>query len=166
MSPDMRFTALPVEPVRSGAGPAAVVALVVAGLPAFAAEAPQTEAAESAPEVEIEGATVPDVAMLAEAAAPSPAPMKARPSATARYAVNLHSDPRPIELPDDATDDRLLYVSEKQIDGETWYRLRLGFFETEEEARSALDDWRADYPNAWPVRVATRERDAAGDRQP
>jgi type II secretory pathway component HofQ len=123
-------------------------------------------AADAAPVVENEATTAPDFAMPAEGAAPSPAaapePVAPRPSATARYAINLHSDPQPIEVPNDAApDDRLLYVSEKQLDGETWYRLRLGFFETEDEARAALDDWLPEYPNAWAVRVAPAERDSA-----
>jgi len=139
---------------------------------------PAPEPEEPAAGIDSEPAIAPDVAMLAEAAVDAeaeaeaeavkaaPTPVVARPSATARYALNLHSDPKPIEAPPGekpAPDDRLLYVSEKELDGQTWYRLRLGFFDTENEAQSALEEWRVDYPSAWLVRVAPKERDAAPD---
>jgi septal ring-binding cell division protein DamX len=82
-----------------------------------------------------------------------------------RYALNLHSDMAPIEfMPELGSDDdaRLLYVTETELDGDTWYRLRLGFFATEAEAQARLDDWLADYPNAWLVRVGPLERASAG----
>lgn len=85
-----------------------------------------------------------------------------------RYALNLHSDPAPIEFmpelgPED--DAQMLYVTETELDGDTWYRLRLGFFATEAEAQARLDDWLADYPNAWLVRVGPRERSRAKEPQ-
>lgn len=85
-----------------------------------------------------------------------------------RYALNLHSDPAPIEfMPELGSDDdaRLLYVTETELDGDTWYRLRLGFFATEAEAQARLDDWLPDYPNAWLVRVGPRERASATEPQ-
>ncbi len=85
-----------------------------------------------------------------------------------RYALNLHSDPAPIEfMPELGADEdaRLLYVTETELDGDTWYRLRLGFFATEAEAQARLDDWLPDYPNAWLVRVGPRERAEAAEPQ-
>ena len=107
------------------------------------------------------------VAVTAQAAITTTVPVEEIPS-PGRYALNLHSDPAPIEfLPELGADDdsQLLYVTETQVDGETWYRLRLGFFGTEEEAQARLDDWLADYPNAWLVRVGPRERASATEPQ-
>ena len=94
----------------------------------------------------------------AQATGESPTATAAAPG---RYALNLHSDPAPIEsMPELGADDdaQLLYVTETEVDGETWYRLRLGFFATEAEAQADLDEWLAEYPNAWLVRVGPQER--------
>jgi hypothetical protein len=134
--------------------------------PVLAADVAVLAEAEAEAEAEVEVEAEAEPAVVKEADAPPPTPVVARPSATARYALNLHSDPKPIDAPPGdkpAPDDRLLYVSEKELDGQTWYRLRLGFFETEGEAQSALDEWRGAYPSAWLVRVAPKERDAAPD---
>jgi len=86
-----------------------------------------------------------------------------RPSALGRYAVNLHSDPKPIASAKAVDDDALLYVTETSVDGEQWYRLRLGFFDSEADAQAALDEWRDAYPQAWLVRVGEKERVTAED---
>jgi len=128
--------------------PPAVTAAAVAAAP------------PSDPEPETVAATVdPD--------ANPPAAAVSRPSAIGLYAVNLHSDPEPIDSSKVSAapqDEELLYVSEAELNGETWHRLRLGFFESEGDAQAALDDWRDEYPNAWVVRVRPRERDSAPDQ--
>ncbi|MDJ0926950.1 MAG: hypothetical protein QNJ73_04785, partial [Gammaproteobacteria bacterium] len=87
---------------------------------------------------------------------------------TGRYAINLHSELEPIETPPtDVPSDQLLYITETDIDGETWYRLRLGFFDTEADAQAVLDDWIDEFPRAWLVKVGPRERaDASADADP
>ena len=42
-----------------------------------------------------------------------------------------------------------IFFTEVDIDGTTWYRLRLGDFPTNAEARIALDSLKADFPGAW-----------------
>ena len=82
---------------------------------------------------------------------------------TGRYALNLHSELVPVvDLPQPVDDGQLIYVTETELDGETWYRLRLGFFETEADAEAALDEWLEEYPSAWLVRVGPKERARAG----
>jgi len=121
---------------------------------ATAAVAPDDSAAtEAAMKVTVETAATPP-----EDPVPEPG----------RYALNLHSAPAPIEfMPELGLDDdaQLLYVTETELDGETWYRLRLGFFATEAKAQARLADWLGDYPNAWLVRVGPRERANAAEPQ-
>jgi len=77
---------------------------------------------------------------------------RAAPAAT-RYVINLQSSLRPpatadlaaVELPE----GRQLFVTEAVIDGRNWHRLRLGYFDTQDDARRALAGYRENYPNAW-----------------
>ena len=81
------------------------------------------------------------------------------------YVINLESALQPIDADRFQADQMIggmqLYGSEVIVDGRTWYRLRLGFFATEEEAEAALATLRADYPDAWVVRVSANEKEAA-----
>jgi tetratricopeptide (TPR) repeat protein len=81
------------------------------------------------------------------------------------YAINLESALQPINAQrfkaGQVTGDVQLYGTEVIVDGRTWYRLRLGFFATEEEAEAALTTLRPDYPDAWVVRVPAHESDTA-----
>ena len=132
----------------------------------FAVADKVAESRECVPAPAAASATDDVVAVTAQAAITT-MPAEDTPS-PGRYALNLHSDPAPIEfLPELGSDDdaRLLYVTETQVDGETWYRLRLGFFATEADAQARLDDWLPDYPNAWLVRVGPRERASATEPQ-
>lgn len=83
------------------------------------------------------------------------------PMDSGRYVVNLHSDLAPVERPtmmDELSPDGFLYTSEADLDGDTWYRLRLGFFETEGEANAARDQFLGSYPSAWVAKVGPQER--------
>jgi tetratricopeptide (TPR) repeat protein len=70
-----------------------------------------------------------------------------------RYVVNLESWQRPpvsadlpvIRLPD----DRTVFVSEAIIDGATWYRVQVGYYDSAEEAARDLRILRGQYPGAW-----------------
>ena len=74
-----------------------------------------------------------------------------------RYVVNLESWQRPpaaadmpfVALPDDKT----VFVSEVLIDGQRWYRVRVGYFDTAEQAAKELRILRQQYPGAWIARA-------------
>jgi hypothetical protein len=55
-----------------------------------------------------------------------------------------------------------LYVSTTTIGGVTWYRLRLGFFATEDEASAVLTGLAASFPRAWIGRAEPDEVQSAG----
>jgi tetratricopeptide (TPR) repeat protein len=81
------------------------------------------------------------------------------------YAINLESALQLVNAQrfeaGQVADDVQMYATEVVVDGRTWYRLRLGFFATEEEAEAVLKTLRPDYPDAWVVRVSGQETDAA-----
>jgi tetratricopeptide (TPR) repeat protein len=81
------------------------------------------------------------------------------------YVINLESALQPVDAQrfqaDQMIGGRQLYGSEVIVDGRTWYRLRLGFFASEEEAEAALATLRVNYPDAWVVRVSANEKEAA-----
>ena len=85
------------------------------------------------------------------------------------FAINLQSAREPISEAQVGSDvlsaDGRLYLQSVTVEGETWYRLRLGFFGTEAEAEQALQQLRPSYPKAWIVRVASPEY-AAADSNP
>jgi len=76
-----------------------------------------------------------------------------------RYVINLESRERPpatadfpaVALPD----DKKLFVSEATIDGTKWYRIRVGYYASAEEAARELRVLRDQYPGAWIARVDT-----------
>ena len=51
-----------------------------------------------------------------------------------------------------------LYRSTVELDGETWERLRLGFFPTRESAQAVLRELGGSHPDAWVARVDPGER--------
>jgi hypothetical protein len=78
------------------------------------------------------------------------------------YVVNLKSEPAPIDMakiaPIPVEDDQTLYTTKAQIDGQDWYRLRLGFFRTQEVAKAKLEEIKNLYPKAWIDRADIQER--------
>ena len=91
-------------------------------------------------------------------------PLAARsrsPQTTADFILNLISTREPVSqtVIDSitASDDNRLYVSETSLNGQTWYRLRLGFFASEEEADAALGPLREAFPRAWIGRADPEE---------
>jgi hypothetical protein len=97
------------------------------------------------------------------------APLVARtraPDAPADYVINLQStrepaDPTLIESVPVQSPLRL-YVSETEVDGVQWHRLRLGFFASEQEARAALAPLVERFPRAWVGRADAEEVVSAG----
>jgi tetratricopeptide (TPR) repeat protein len=79
--------------------------------------------------------------------------------ATPEYVINLaslHRIPTAADAPglQPAAGQRI-YYSEVEVNGTTWYRLRLGNFESADEALSRLTALQADFPGAWIDQVAT-----------
>jgi len=87
------------------------------------------------------------------------------PAASADYIVNLVSQREPfaptvVESLAAAAGSKP-YVSEATVDGETWYRLRIGFYRTEQDARAALAPLLAQFPRAWVGRAEPAEIEVA-----
>ncbi len=130
------------------------------------------------PQTEVTPVPVPATPPPAAGQAPTPAqtlpagraPLTSRvrePSAVADYVVNLQSTREPVDptvvegiaVPRGAKP----YVSQIEVDGQTWYRLRLGFFATEADARAALATLAEKFPRAWVGRAETEEVRRASD---
>ena len=73
--------------------------------------------------------------------------------AAPRYVINLESSqrrPATADLPDVSIEgDQELFVSQADIDGQTWYRTRIGYFDSANAASGALRKLRAQFPTAW-----------------
>lgn len=83
-------------------------------------------------------------------------------SLTDPYVLQLASVPNPYPM-DELPRGRVysthrVYSRPFLKDGETWYRLRLGFFKTREAAQAALKDVQEDFPGAWITRASFGER--------
>ena len=69
------------------------------------------------------------------------------------FVINLESWQRPpaaADMPDiPLPRDKKVFISETQIDGVTWYRVRIGIYGSAEEAARALAELRSRYPGAW-----------------
>jgi len=91
-------------------------------------------------------------AQVAAASAPGRRIERPAPAAT-RYVINLESSqryPAAGDIPSIRLEGKQrLFISEAQIDGRTWYRMRLGYFASAEEASRVLRELRTDYPTAW-----------------
>jgi hypothetical protein len=117
--------------------------------------------------------SVPAPAAPAPRAAPVPsdrAPLSARvraPETAADYMINLQSTREPVDPALVAQVARpageRLYVSTTTIAGVEWYRLRLGFFPTEADARDVLERLAERFPRAWIGRAEPSEVQAASD---
>lgn len=81
-----------------------------------------------------------------------------------RYVINLESSqrhPAPGDLPTLELDDtQKLFVAEATIDGATWYRVRVGYFDSAEAAARRLRGLRERFPGAW-IGLAGNEEELA-----
>jgi tetratricopeptide (TPR) repeat protein len=81
------------------------------------------------------------------------------------YMLNLQSTREPVDPGISravAVSDALhLYVSQTTVDRQTWYRLRLGFFESEAAAADALGGLKDRFPRAWIGRAEPEEIELA-----
>lgn len=81
------------------------------------------------------------------------------------YIVNLLSQPKmfgditPAQR--QLAGDKLLYDLRFERDAQTWHQLRLGFFESREDAEAARRKILAQYPEAWVAKVTANERQQA-----
>jgi len=95
-----------------------------------------------------------------------PAPA-ARAVPAGSYVLNLASQPKQFSragVPDVPLFRRYrLYSYAFRKDGQTWYRLRLGFFETEAAAREIKKALPRDYADAWIARAGPEERRASAE---
>ena len=75
------------------------------------------------------------------------------PQVQARYVINLESSqryPSPSDIPAmTLASDQKLFITEALVDGATWYRMRVGYFGSAEDASRVLREVRAQYPTAW-----------------
>lgn len=98
-----------------------------------------------------------------EAASPARRVARSAPPAT-RFVINLESSlryPATGDIPVmDLAPDQKLFVSEALIDGKTWYRLRVGYFSSMEDASRVLREIRDDYPSAWIDRMTAASESA------
>jgi hypothetical protein len=96
---------------------------------------------------------------------PPLSPRVRAPNAVADYVVNLTSQRELIE-PDVVASlapppGSKPYVSEAEIGGQKWYRLRIGFFASERDARAALEPLAERFPRAWIGRAEPAEVELA-----
>jgi len=74
-------------------------------------------------------------------------------ASTPAFVINLESSlryPAAGDIPVMTLDkDQKLFISEAEIDGQTWYRMRIGYFDTADAASRVLRQLRKQYPTAW-----------------
>jgi hypothetical protein len=80
-------------------------------------------------------------------------------AAPARFVINLESSlryPGAADIPVmTLAAGQKLFIAEADIDGKTWYRMRVGYFDSAEAASRVLRDVRGQYPTAWIDRDTT-----------
>lgn len=78
------------------------------------------------------------------------------------YVINVLSQPKDIgDLPlarAEALAGTIAYETRFERDGQTWHRLRVGFYETREAAEAASAKLSRNFPEAWVVKVSAQER--------
>lgn len=78
------------------------------------------------------------------------------------YVINLSSTSSAPVIDDRqraVIDGRVLYETEFEKDSQTWHRLRLGFFETREDAEATRKQLVGLYPDSWVVKITPAERE-------
>ncbi len=94
--------------------------------------------------------------------APTAQTKPAIPIPSGLYVVNVLSQPKDIgDLPParaEALAGATLYETRFERDGQTWHRLRAGFFQTREAAETARARLSKQFPEAWVVKVTAQER--------
>jgi tetratricopeptide (TPR) repeat protein len=79
------------------------------------------------------------------------------------YVINLLSQTKDVSDLSPALADKvadlLVYETRFERDGQTWFRLRAGFFESRADAEAARQRLAKDFPEAWVVKVTSQERE-------
>ncbi len=92
----------------------------------------------------------------------TPPPMTFKSLPLVIYVINLSSETKSIDLgkiaPVPIDSNQALYTTKTKIDGSDWYRLRLGFFRTQNQAKAKLKEIKNFYPKAWIDRADIHER--------
>ena len=170
----------PVITAAQPPSPAAAPAITVAPEPEPAVAAPISA---PPPVIEIEPPIpVSEPPTPAPAAEPTPTPAAEPPSAEPeerrplrlvqrppehgeRFAIQLAADASAATHVDAATAQRLpaevIYLSNRDVGGKQWQELRLGFFDTEEEARARLAELESTFPQALIALADLAEQDRA-----
>jgi SPOR domain len=95
-----------------------------------------------------------------------PRPVLAAPG----YVINLESSQRPPATADvpalPSLGDKQVFVTQAMIDGRTWYRVRVGYFNSADDAARALREIRGRYPSAWIDRGTPDDSQPAGAALP
>jgi tetratricopeptide (TPR) repeat protein len=78
------------------------------------------------------------------------------------FVINLSSQREEIDFnqmaPIPVADDQILYITQAEVDGRVWNRMRLGFFRTMKEANKELKQIVNYFPNAWVDRADVEEQ--------
>jgi tetratricopeptide (TPR) repeat protein len=92
----------------------------------------------------------------------TPPPMTFKSLPLVIYVINLSSETESIDLskiaPVPIDSNQALYTTKTKIDGSDRYRLRLGFFRTQNQAKAKLKEIKNFYPKAWIDRADIHER--------
>lgn len=106
-----------------------------------------------------------NIAKRTDAAAARPAPAKGDPIEGLPFGINLLSTRKPISgaaLPwSTPLEDYRVYKTQFRHQGQTWYRVRLGFFPDRSAAERVRSALAADYPKAWTTSITEAERRAS-----
>jgi SPOR domain len=106
----------------------------------------------------------------------SPTTQQLAPVPSGLYVINVLSQTKDFgNLPTNKADRlarSIVYETRFERDGQTWHRLRVGFYESRDAAEVAKRDLLNEFPDAWVVKVTTQEREqgvlsrlAVGGRQ-
>lgn len=89
-------------------------------------------------------------------------PAFARKEDPVRYVVTLETSREPlnpmIAVNVSLAEASRIYTTSFRRNGVTWYRLRLGFFGSRQEAEEVLAGLKSRYPSAWATRITKREK--------
>jgi hypothetical protein len=79
------------------------------------------------------------------------------------FVVNLASQPKQVAELTAAQQGKLgsaiVYESRFEREGQTWFRLRAGFYDTRDEAEAVRTKLLKDFPQAWVIKVSAQERE-------
>ena len=85
-----------------------------------------------------------------------------------RFVINLRSSLKPNSRNEMSeikiAPGQVLFETEAVVEGKTWYRLRLGYFNSASEAASAISALRVEFPGAWIDSVDAQSSEAAVNR--